>query len=42
MWRLMKDQTISDDVWCKEGELNHLLNAPFGCAFAILRMSVSS
>ena len=32
--RLSTVQHISDDVWRKEGEVNHLLNAPFGCALA--------
>ena len=32
--RLLTVQHISDDVWRKEGEVNHLLNAPFGCALA--------
>ena len=32
--RLCAIQHISDDVWRKEGEANHLLNAPFRCALA--------
>ena len=32
--RLRAIQHISDDVRRKEGEINHLLNAPFGCALA--------
>ena len=32
--RLLTVQHIPDDVWRKEGEVYHLLNAPFGCALA--------